>query len=112
MYKIITGLILAAALVAGCAEETVPESAPLTSAAKPKATRAPAPKPTEPSRPGDPAVYARIAKMTDCDKLQEQFDLAERTSQREGGPQGATWSEIGIAYMTAADERMRKVDCY
>jgi hypothetical protein len=110
MHKIIAGLILAAALVAGCGEETLPESAPLTSA-EPKATSAPAPKATEPSRPGDPAVYARIAKMTDCNELQEQFDLAERTSQREGGPQGATWSEIGIVYMTAADERMRKVGC-
>jgi hypothetical protein len=57
-------------------------------------------------------VYARIAKLTDCDKLQEQFDLAEQTSQRPGGPQGATWSEIGIAYMQAADDRMRKVGCY
>jgi hypothetical protein len=63
-------------------------------------------------RPGDPAVYARIESMTDCAKLQEQFDLAEATSKREGGPQGATWSEIGIAYMQAADDRMREVGCY
>jgi hypothetical protein len=57
-------------------------------------------------------VCARIAKMTDCDVLQEQFDLAEQTSKRPGGPQGATWSEIGIAYMTAADDRMREIGCY
>jgi hypothetical protein len=57
-------------------------------------------------------VYARIAKMTDCNALQEQFDLAEQTSQRPGGPAGATWSEIGIAYMQAADARMKDVGCY
>jgi hypothetical protein len=112
MQRTLLALILAAFLVAGCAEEPALESGPLTSVAKPKATIAPAPKPTEPSRPGDPAVYARIAKMTDCATLQEQFDIAEQTSQRPGGPQGATWSEIGIAYMQAADERMREVDCY
>jgi hypothetical protein len=100
-------LALAAALVAGCAEETVPESGPLTSAAKPKTTSAPTTEAPEESRPGDPAVYARIAKMTDCDALQEQFDLAERTHQR-----GGEWGPIGTAYMQAADDRMREVGCY
>lgn len=56
-------------------------------------------------------MYERIAKLTDCAELQAAFDRAEVTSQRPGGPQGATWSEIGIAYMQAADDRMRKVGC-
>ena len=111
MHRTLLALALAAFLVTGCGagsstDETTPAAKP------PKETNAPATKEPEPSRPGDPAVYARIAKMTDCDALQEQFDLAERTRQREGGPQGATWSEIGIAYMQAADERMREIDCY
>jgi hypothetical protein len=50
--------------------------------------------------------------MTDCNDLQEQFDLPEQTSNRPGGSPGATWSEIGIAYMQAADARLRKAGCY
>jgi hypothetical protein len=52
-------------------------------------------------------MYQRIEAMTDCNQLQAEFDLAERTHQRGGecGP-------IGTAYMEAADKRMREVGCY
>ena len=58
-------------------------------------------------RPGDPAVYERIAGLSDCSQLQEQFNLAERTHQR-----GGEWGPSGTAYMEAADKRMREVGCY
>lgn len=103
MRKIVVATIFFA-LLAGCSETTAPESEPPMTA-KVKATSAP--KATEPERPGNPGVYARIAKMTDCDALQEQFDLAERTHQR-----GGDWGPIGTAYMQAADDRMREVGCY
>lgn len=70
---------------------------------------------TSPSkaRPGNPDVYSRIAAMTDCGELQEQFDLAEKTSKRPGGTASlGTWREIGIAYMEAADARMQDTGCY
>ncbi len=63
-------------------------------------------------QPGNPAVYQRIEQETDCVTLQGEFDQAEQTSQRPGGPEGATWSEIGIAYMQAAEARMREVGCH
>jgi hypothetical protein len=111
MHKTTTALLLATVLIVGCGgtDPSAPTSTEPATTAKPKTTSAPEPKE---SRPGDPSVYARIAKMTDCAKLQDQFDLAEQTSRRPGGPAGASWSEIGIAYMQAADERMKKVGCY
>lgn len=64
-------------------------------------------------RPGSPAVYAGIAVETDCDSLQASFDRAELTSKRPGGTQNlGTWRQIGIAYMEAADARMKAIDCY
>jgi curli biogenesis system outer membrane secretion channel CsgG len=100
-------VIVVALLLAGCSspQESQPTAPTLATKAALTATEAP-------SRPDDPTVYARIAKMTDCGKLQEHFDLAETTSQRPGGPEGATWSEIGIAYLQAADARMKEVGCY
>jgi hypothetical protein len=66
----------------------------------------------ESERPGEPSVYDAIEAETDCQTLQESFDRAEVTSKREGGTAQWTWSEIGIAYMKAADERMEEVGCY
>lgn len=65
------------------------------------------PRPADPPRPGNPAVYQRIAAETDCKQLQTEFDNGETTSK-----QGAQWTEIGISYMQAADKRMRQVGCY
>lgn len=63
-------------------------------------------------RPGEPSVYDAIAAETDCQALQESFDRAEATSKREGGTAEWSWSEIGLAYMKAADERMEEIGCY
>lgn len=73
------------------------------------------------ARVGLPAVYDEIAAETDCGELQATFDRAETTSKRDGGPPNGpafvqerygNWSEIGIAYMKAADDRMSKINCY
>jgi hypothetical protein len=72
-------------------------------------------------RVGSPAVYDEIAAKMDCGALQATFDRAEATSRRSGGPpkgdafvqeRYGNWSQIGIAYMGAADARMRAIGCY
>ena len=64
------------------------------------------------ARPGDPAVYARIDKLTDCFALQREFDTAEATEVREseaGHTEQAGWA---TAYKSAADQRMRQIGCF
>lgn len=56
------------------------------------------PQPAPVPRPGNPAVYERIAATSGCSALQREFDTAETNGQ--------------AGYMAAADERMRKVECY
>jgi hypothetical protein len=71
MHKsiIIAGLILAAALIAGCGGETAPESAPLTSA-KPKATSAPT-KPTSTTLTERQAHWQDVVQSMGCPELAE-----------------------------------------
>ena len=109
MRRVVVAMLLAGLGLVGCGGGEEPGGQDAAQATT--ASREPT-KTTQEDRPGSPEVYARIDKLTDCNELQKQFDLAEQTSQRPGGPQGATWSEIGIAYMNAADERLRKVGCY
>jgi hypothetical protein len=54
------------------------------------------------ARPGDPAVYERIERLTDCAALQREFDIAD------SGPP----SDWKVPYMEAADKRMRELGCY
>jgi len=61
-----------------------------------------APAVSNPDRPGNPAVYARIEAETDCAALQREFDTAEAGPARE-------WK---VPYMEGADARMREVGCY
>ena len=72
-------------------------------------------------RVGDPNVYTLLATETSCAELQATFDRADVTRQRPGGPptggvfeqeRYGDWSDIGLAYMQAADARMRAVGCY
>jgi hypothetical protein len=58
-------------------------------------------------RPGDPAVYARIAAATDCAALQDELNRAELTRQ-QGDGSGPT----GTAYREATETRMGEVGCY
>jgi len=55
---------------------------------------------------GSPDVYARIASLTDCSALQQEFDQAEANRSISRDP------SIQTSYMVAADERMREVGCY
>jgi len=64
------------------------------------------------ARPGSSAVYERIAALTDCRALQQEFDTADANQRRDlaaGRTEQATWS---TAYMKAADERMKTLKCY
>lgn len=62
------------------------------------------------ARPGDPAVYQRIDGATDCAGLQQEFDTASDSHDRaDAGSDQAEWA---VAYMQAADARMKELDCY
>ena len=76
-------------------------------------------------RVGSPTMYDAIAVSTDCRELQQQFDAAAVTEKRPGGPPYQTapgqpfyqvhygsWHQIGVAYMEAADDRMRAIGCH
>jgi hypothetical protein len=47
---------------------------------------------------GNPDVYDRLLSMTDCSKLQDEFDIADENKN--------------IGYMSAADQRMKEIGCY
>jgi hypothetical protein len=63
-------------------------------------------------RPGNAAVYERIAAETDCAELQKEFDTAEANHDRDSGTGKTTAAEIDTSYMEVADARMRAVGCY
>ena len=58
---------------------------------------------------GDISIYTRILEMTDCTELQREFERAdENVKLQESGTQEYRWS---IGYRTAADNRMKEVEC-
>jgi outer membrane PBP1 activator LpoA protein len=63
-------------------------------------------------RPGNPEVYERIARTTDCAQLQHEFDTAEANQKRDLARGAVDQAEASTAYMDAADKRMREVGCY
>jgi hypothetical protein len=94
---------LVALLLAACGDDDD------TSADSETTTTAPA-ESTTTVGPGDPAVYQRIASLTDCTMLQAEFDQAEENNGRV--PAGSDQAEWTLAYMEAADARMQEVGCY
>lgn len=67
---------------------------------------------TPAARPGNPAVYERIAALSDCRALQQEFETADANGKRHraaGETDQAKWT---TAYMAAADERMKALRCY
>ena len=60
--------------------------------------------------PGDPEVYARIASLTDCAQLQEEFDIAMDSA--ESRQPGDPLRDVSIGYAEAAGDRLRDVGCY
>ncbi len=73
-------------------------------------TPPPTARPT-PSRPGSPDVYASIAAETSCSKLQASFDAASQAHDRDKGRHRLDLMEVDLAYMEAADQRMRDLHC-
>jgi hypothetical protein len=60
-------------------------------------------------KPGNQAVYDRIAATKDCGKLQAEFETAMRTVDRF--PAGAEQRKIPLAYADAAADRQAEVGC-
>ena len=91
-------------LVGGCGTPAEPEPP----AVEPTVT-VPAPSPVD-TRPGDPSVYAQIEASTDCADLQVTFDRAAGNNER--AEPGSEAFDYTLAYMEAADDRLREVGCY
>jgi hypothetical protein len=64
----------------------------------------------EETKPGNAAVYERIAGLTDCAELQAEFDTA--SANNDAAEPGTDEHKATTAYMEAADARMQEVDCY
>lgn len=112
---VVGGIVVLGALAGGDKPEAeAPKATPTTELGPATTIEQPEPSTTTTAkpRPGSPDVYARIAELTDCAALQAEFDLADATRKRPGGVEGASWTQIGIAYMEAADSRMSDLGCY
>jgi hypothetical protein len=101
--------IVLCSLLAACSTTTDETNQP---SEQPKTTSAPKPKTIQAKRPGNPAVYARIAKMTNCSSLQEQFEFAAANHDRDIDRGAVDLAVIDTEYMSAADDRMRELMCY
>ena len=108
--------VIASLSFSACYDESEPEPQAVEPVQSPEPTPESETLKAEDEAPGLPAVYERIAGMTDCVALQEQFDIAVATNERSGGPPASwssySWAEIGLGYMRAANERMEEVGCY
>lgn len=62
------------------------------------------------AKPGNQAVYGRIASMTNCAALQAQFNTASANHDRELH-RNLDLAEIDTSYMEAADARMEDLGC-
>lgn len=60
-------------------------------------------------RPGSPAVYDRIESMSDCQELQESFDLSMNNHRAARSTAESRWT---LAYAEAAEKRMAAIGCY
>jgi len=61
-------------------------------------------------QPGNPKVYDRIASLTDCAALQQEFDTAAASHDRAAA--GSDQAEAATSYMEAADDRLKELNCY
>lgn len=59
---------------------------------------------------GNADVYNNILSLSDCALLQEQFNIASDNNQRE--TPGTSNHKATLGYMTAADDRMKALNCY
>ena len=58
---------------------------------------------------GDITIYTRILQMTDCTELQREFERADESSKRH--EPGTLQNKEFTGYRTAADNRMKEVEC-
>jgi hypothetical protein len=60
------------------------------------------------------SVFAEIAALTDCDAIQEKFDIAAANHDRESaaGVSRLPFALLTTRYMDAADARTRAGGCY
>jgi hypothetical protein len=58
---------------------------------------------------GDITIYTHILQMTDCTELQREFERADENAkaQQSGTPE----YRASIGYRTAAENRMKEVEC-
>jgi hypothetical protein len=69
--------------------------------------------PATPTAPeGNPAVYTRIAALTDCDQLQGEFNVADATGRRARQRGDLATGRATTGYMKAADNRLKAIGCY
>jgi len=59
---------------------------------------------------GNADVYQRILSLSDCAQLQTEFDIAAQNNS-SAAPGTANHKET-LGYMTAADDRMKSLNCY
>lgn len=55
-------------------------------------------------------VYQEILSMTDCNKLQEKFNIASKNNDRASP--GTQHFKITMGYMQVAHNRMAEINCY
>lgn len=58
---------------------------------------------------GDIAVYTKILSMTDCTELKREFERADENSKRQ--EPGTQAYRASLGYRTAADNRIKEVEC-
>lgn len=58
---------------------------------------------------GDLTIYTRILQMTDCTELQREFERADESSKQQEPDTPDYRASIG--YRTAAENRMKEVEC-
>jgi hypothetical protein len=58
---------------------------------------------------GDVAVYTRILEMTDCTELRRELERAEENAKQHDP--GSLQYKASIGYKTAAENRIREVEC-
>jgi hypothetical protein len=58
---------------------------------------------------GEIAIYTRILEMTDCTELQREFERADENAKLQAS--GTQEYRASIGYRTAADNRMKEVEC-
>ena len=59
---------------------------------------------------GNRDVYARIAALTDCKQLQDEFDQA--SANNAAAAAGSDKSRWSLGYMMIADARLKQLGCY